>query len=516
MISDKSNSDLFIMEELNLLGRVTKLKELSTPYGKLILGEQLGQGGTSIVRVASFADSEVRVAVKFLLTDISKNEPREYKRFKQASVNVLRALHTGCLMPNMGILHVDILGATVPYQIMPVAETTLKKAYKNSDISYEEFCDVFKRIVYMVANVHSKGIIHRDIKPENIFKYDGQWVLGDFDIAKFDDKNVKLLKTETGERLANYYFSAPEQSDPNIGEVCEASDWFAVAQILYWLKRKSTIKTLSVVKLDDGDTRYQRFDKLLTKMLLQDPKHRIASLDQIETFLKAQNHTDNMWKERNRDITALRIFDEVVYKYTSDVSSGSDGIEHVDNTEEINDILVFLGEHIDSLRLRAVYNAYDFEVGSVYHTDAGTWMLGDDEIAVKSIFVYRSKFSSGGHMIIIQGGNLKSKDNGFEGSDYEEICLFKDQAIKRSEYDSGWAKINGKRIKLKGEAKVVSRHLKPHLYFISPEVSPVTANFEFISGVERGIGPVSSVTTEMLERVLFPKIRRAQNIRLWD
>ena len=64
-------------------------KYISNILGTFEIKEQLGQGGTSVVRRAILNSSE-EFAIKFLLENIKVTESRAYKRFKQAHINLLK------------------------------------------------------------------------------------------------------------------------------------------------------------------------------------------------------------------------------------------------------------------------------------------------------------------------------------------------------------------------------------------------------------------------------------------
>jgi serine/threonine protein kinase len=77
-----------------------------------------------------------------------------------------------------------------------------------------------------------RGIYHRDIKPGNLFQYKGHWVLGDFGLAYFSDKQAH---TSTGEQLGprNYLpfelIADAKNADP------APADVFMLAKTLYVL-----------------------------------------------------------------------------------------------------------------------------------------------------------------------------------------------------------------------------------------------------------------------------------------
>lgn len=138
-------------------------------------------------------------------------------------------------------LHFDIYDTgdiKIPYVIMPKADFTLEQWGNENNITFEDFEKIFNNLLNQIEAIHKFGIIHRDIKPSNIFMLNKKYVIGDFDISKFDENiYCNLVKTQKGEKLANYHFSAPEQSNKD-GKVDSSSDWYAFGQVLYWLITK--------------------------------------------------------------------------------------------------------------------------------------------------------------------------------------------------------------------------------------------------------------------------------------
>ncbi len=53
----------------------------------------------------------------------------------------------------------------------------------------------------------AKGVAHRDIKPDNLFKLGDQWVIGDFGLVTYPEKDPR---TEHGRKLGPTDFMAPE------------------------------------------------------------------------------------------------------------------------------------------------------------------------------------------------------------------------------------------------------------------------------------------------------------------
>lgn len=70
-----------LLKQLN--DYLKEIKQIETIYGNFNIGKQLGQGGTSLVKEATF--QEKKFAIKFLLENISQHDSRAFKRFKDVT-----------------------------------------------------------------------------------------------------------------------------------------------------------------------------------------------------------------------------------------------------------------------------------------------------------------------------------------------------------------------------------------------------------------------------------------------
>ena len=162
---------------------------------------------------------------------------------------------------------------------------TLSQFRSKNEIDFKLFEKIFKSLLNCIGEIHKHGIIHRDLKPENIFVIEGKLVLGDFDIACFNDiEGIKLIETKGDERLANYLFSAPEQSEKTYENITQAADWYAVGQILYWLWHKKTLRGQGIIDFTQFDDRLKKYELLVRNLLNQNPINRLESKEKIIEF----------------------------------------------------------------------------------------------------------------------------------------------------------------------------------------------------------------------------------------
>ena len=161
-------------------------------------------------------------------------------------------------------------------------------------------------------------------------------MIGDFGIAHFNPEFYdRLSKTKTGDRLANYKFSAPEQSE--IGkETTYASDIFALGQIMTWL---ITDQTLHGINTSPIIAEYPSLDSVLKKCLEQDTKNRFQSISEMKKFIKDQkeNKEKNIRKENLRQLVWNSIYDldKIIRKSCPEIYK----IEIVEDTDIIDEFM---------------------------------------------------------------------------------------------------------------------------------------------------------------------------------
>ena len=151
--------------------------------------------------------------------------------------------------------------------------------------------------------MHDNNIVHRDIKPQNIF-YDEEndcYVIGDLGIAHFSNDNFpKNSKTKIGERLANFDFCAPEQSQKNYIPH-PSCDIYSLGQVLQWYITGQTIRGLGRTPFVFTNlSKYLLYlDKIIQKCLLNNPKDRYQKIADIFEDIKtwdSSTKTKNYWE----------------------------------------------------------------------------------------------------------------------------------------------------------------------------------------------------------------------------
>ena len=438
-------------------------------YGKFTLEiKSLGSGGTSIVK--GFIYEERSYAIKFLEDNFAKKESTAFKRFKQAHLNLLTLQSTGVILPQ---IHFDALSINdnllIPYVIMPIAEKTLKKyiddkknpTIKDTNFSFIDFNKIYNDLLNIIQTIHDNNIIHRDIKPENLFIINKKLVLGDFDIAKFDKNyHIKLAETKKSDRLANYYYSSPEQSSKKAEDVTEAADWFAFGQVLHWLITGDVKKGQGAIRFEEFGEEYKPYESLVEKLLDQDSDKRLNTKERIEKHILDNSVTT---KEES-----IHKFDNFINKYSVAKQYGKKVIGY-DSVNKIKDILHMLAEEGETYQLQWCEGGRDSTIDTfLISTESDNIIRFDGrEIKIKSIWFYKSPFGYGGSLFAIESDDFNTAiSQGNSEYDEEFFYEYHGKRFSEKEFKDGWGIIDEKEVKLDGTQIEIVRQLKKTIIFI--------------------------------------------------
>ncbi len=482
-------------------------------YGKFVLEKKsLGSGGTSTVK--GFIYEGRSYAIKFLEDNIAKKESTTFKRFKQAHLNLLTLQSTGAILPQ---LHFDSLTINeeliIPYIIMPVADETLKKYItdknNSSSFTFKDFTSIYNDLLNIIQIIHDNKIIHRDIKPENLFLINNSLVLGDFDIAKFDENyHIKLATTKPSDRLANFYYSSPEQSSKKAEDITEAADWFAFGQVLHWLITGDVKKGLGVILFKEFGEEYKPYESLIEKLLSQNPEERLNSKENIEKYI-FNNAT--ITKEES-----IHNFDDFINKYSVAKAYGKKVIGY-DSIDKIKDIIHMLSEEGETYQLQWSEGGRDSTIKKFSSSIEGNNIirLDDREVKVKSIWFYKSPYGYGGNLFAIESDTFEVAISS-QQTDYDEELFYEYYGKRYPEKDfkDGWAIIDGDTIKLDGTQQEIIRQLKKTIIFIGSQHQFINENFNILEKIHSKYNPVKSLDEDYFEDL--KDIRRPEWIRLYD
>lgn len=161
---------------------------------------RLGQGGNSDVWRA---DHEIHgeAALKIL-----SREGRDRRRRFTAEIKLLQKLgrHPGVL-PLIDARLPEENGSKGAWLASPIATEAQKALGKDPGLSATAAAVL--SWAETLADLAKDGVGHRDLKPPNLFQFEGRWVLGDFGLATYPEKEPI---TGPSRRVGPLYFMAPE------------------------------------------------------------------------------------------------------------------------------------------------------------------------------------------------------------------------------------------------------------------------------------------------------------------
>ncbi len=163
--------------------------------GAYELLEPIGRGGTAAVFKAHRIDdaSDDVYALKVVWPHLTVN-PEALLRFRR-EIDVLSNLDHPRLV---GFVEAGRHDGCFYYVMQHLTGGTLRdRIEKRGPGKPEDALDLVTSLAEPLGYLHARGLVHRDLKPGNIFfDGDGNFILGDFGLAKFEDDHGITLSEE--------------------------------------------------------------------------------------------------------------------------------------------------------------------------------------------------------------------------------------------------------------------------------------------------------------------------------
>lgn len=314
---------------------------ITLPWGTITDLTQIGQGGSGLVYSGKYNEKDV--ILKFFYKDSSGND---FERFRNEYFNI-QLLENGektHLAAYINFDSIEIEGDLFFLYVMKKYKSTLKEYVLAYTGDKSVLCD---ELLYFLLNslkqIHSKDIIHRDLKPENILvDCNNKFYLSDFGIAKYLDSSM----TKVGDRLANYKFSAPEQSEKGTS-ITKSADIFALGQLIFWLLEGHTYA--GTIDIDEYENNFIK--PLLIKCLKYNVEERFQSIEEIEEFIRNEKirlaRVDSEHQEKliyDKKLEANRLFTDLI---RSSYPNADSHISVIESGAYFNRVITNLNNFID-------------------------------------------------------------------------------------------------------------------------------------------------------------------------
>ncbi len=198
------------------------------------LKRPLGEGGMGSLWVADHLRERKEVAVKFVWSDLAKEDPTVLERFDREA-NVLQRLDS----PHVVKLYErGLIGTDMPFIVMELlhGETMVDRLERTGEMGFAQLAFIVSQLGTALDHIHSHQIIHRDLKAENIFLLGDEQrpllkVL-DFGLAKPPGAPGEKKLTAAGAMVGTAEYMSPEQIISS-KDVDHRADLWAMAVLAY-------------------------------------------------------------------------------------------------------------------------------------------------------------------------------------------------------------------------------------------------------------------------------------------
>ncbi len=251
--------------------------------------EELGRGGMGVVYKARQLRLNRLVALKMILAGEYAGTDAVERFLAEAEI-VARLRH-----PNIVQIHAIADFDGRPYVELEYVEGgSLALRLDGTPWPPRAAARLVASLASALAEAHRMGIVHRDLKPANILMTDdGTPKITDFGLAKADDKDLGLTKTNS--ILGSPSYMAPEQAEGGAKNVGPTADIYALGANLYELLTgrppfvgPTVLATLELVKNAEPVSPRQLqpgvsadLETICLKCLRKEPQRRYESADAL-------------------------------------------------------------------------------------------------------------------------------------------------------------------------------------------------------------------------------------------
>lgn len=264
--------------------------------GEIELKRRIGVGGLSDVWLAGCEYCNVEFVVKYCKYFAESNDfmYSQYEREYETSEFFRRFGHVSCVLPVVEF-GVDVYRHPYLYEAYFASESLASKmAY---GVDWGTACEILRKIVKNLHEIHRCGVVHRDIKPGNILVNSCNDIkIIDFSFSQIDGKSHDCHVGNIA--LGTPYYLSPEQAR------CErqdnACDWYALGILLYeWLTGglpycggsvQETLKLHCEGKIPNVKNKRllgapERLCGIVRMLMAKDPKARFEGVSELELCL---------------------------------------------------------------------------------------------------------------------------------------------------------------------------------------------------------------------------------------
>lgn len=277
---------------------------LGETLGSYRIVEQLGEGGMGVVYVAEHTLLGNKAAIKFLHSELSRNQ-EVVQRFFNEALAATKIAHSA-IVKVFDYGHAKDGSAYIVMEYL-AGESLGARLRTKRPLSPEAVVTIGEQAAGALAAAHKSGIVHRDLKPDNIFLVPDPVVPGgervkllDFGIAKLSAEATESHSmTRTGSMLGTPYYMSPEQCR-GAGQIDHRSDIYSLGCVLF------EMATGSVPFLGEGLGEIlgahqhlappaarsinpacpEELEAFLARLLAKDPQHRPQSMYDVAAELQ--------------------------------------------------------------------------------------------------------------------------------------------------------------------------------------------------------------------------------------